>query len=147
MKIAVAGTGYVGLSIAVLLAQNHQVAAVDILPEKVELINARKSPIQDAYIEKYLAEKELNLVATLDAEAAYRDADYVVIDLIGNRHKVSVGHVDCLFANDEMDSECLAVVSVFDGHCTKNQEDCSSDDKDSGEDCYSHDSFHCYIQM
>lgn len=78
-KIAVAGTGYVGLSIATLLAQHHQVVAVDIVPEKVEMINQRKSPIQDEYIEKYLAEKELKLTATLDAESAYRDADYVVI--------------------------------------------------------------------
>ena len=78
-KIAVAGTGYVGLSIAVLLAQHNQVMAVDIIPEKVELINQRKSPIQDEYIEKYLAEKELNLTATLDAEVAYKDADIVVI--------------------------------------------------------------------
>lgn len=78
-KIAVAGTGYVGLSIAVLLAQHNQVMAVDIVPEKVELINQRKSPIQDEYIEKYLAEKELNLTATLDAEEAYKDADIVVI--------------------------------------------------------------------
>nr|WP_288825890.1 nucleotide sugar dehydrogenase [uncultured Clostridium sp.] len=79
LKIAVAGTGYVGLSIAILLAQHHKVTAVDIIPEKVELINNRKSPIQDEYIEKYLAEKELNLTATLDAEAAYIDADFVVI--------------------------------------------------------------------
>ena len=79
MNIAVAGTGYVGLSIATLLAQHHHVTAVDILPEKVEKINRRQSPIQDAYIEKYLAEKELDLTATLDAEAAYRDADFVVI--------------------------------------------------------------------
>lgn len=79
LKIAVAGTGYVGLSIATLLSQHHKVAAVDIVPEKVELINNKKSPIQDDYIEKYLAEKELNLVATLDAEAAYKDADFVVI--------------------------------------------------------------------
>lgn len=78
-KIAVAGTGYVGLSIAVLLAQHNQVMAVDIIPEKVELINQRKSPIQDEYIEKYLAEKELNLTATLNAEEAYKDADIVVI--------------------------------------------------------------------
>ena len=78
-KIAVAGTGYVGLSIATLLAQHHDVVAVDIVPEKVELINHRKSPIQDEYIEKYLAEKELSLVATLDAELAYKDADFVVI--------------------------------------------------------------------
>lgn len=78
-KIAVAGTGYVGLSIATLLAQNHKVMAVDILPEKVEKINNRISPIQDEYIEKYLAEKELNLTATLDAEVAYKDADFVVI--------------------------------------------------------------------
>ena len=79
MKIAVAGTGYVGLSIATLLSQHHEVVAVDIIPEKVELINHRKSPIQDEYIEKYLAEKDLNLTATLDAEAAYKDADFVVI--------------------------------------------------------------------
>ena len=79
MRIAVAGTGYVGLSIATLLAQHHEVWAVDILPEKVELINRRKSPIQDEYIEKYLKEKELNLMATLDAEEAYKDANYVVI--------------------------------------------------------------------
>ena len=79
MNIVVAGTGYVGLSIATLLAQHHHVTAVDILPEKVEKINRRQSPIQDEYIEKYLAEKELDLTATLDAEAAYRDADFVVI--------------------------------------------------------------------
>ena len=79
MKIAVAGTGYVGLSIATLLSQNHEVIAVDIVPEKVEKINKRISPIQDEYIEKYLKEKELNLTATLDAEAAYKDADFVVI--------------------------------------------------------------------
>ena len=78
-KIAVAGTGYVGLSIATLLSQHHQVTAVDIVPEKVELINNRKSPIQDEYIEKYLAEKELDLTATLDAKAAYSDAEFVVI--------------------------------------------------------------------
>ena len=79
MKIAVAGTGYVGLSIAVLLAQHNEVHAVDIVPEKVELINSRKSPIQDEYIEKYLAEKELDLTATLDAKSAYSDAEIVVI--------------------------------------------------------------------
>ena len=79
MKIAVAGTGYVGLSIATLLSQHHEVIAVDIIPEKVDLINHKKSPIQDEYIEKYLAEKDLNLTATLDAEAAYKDADFVVI--------------------------------------------------------------------
>lgn len=79
MKIAVAGTGYVGLSMATLLSQNHSVVAVDIVPEKVEMINARKSPIQDEYVEKYFAQKELDLVATLDAEAAYRDAEFVVI--------------------------------------------------------------------
>lgn len=78
-KIAVAGTGYVGLSIATLLAQHNQVTAVDIIPEKVELINKRKSPIQDEYIEKYLAEKELDLTVTLDAESAYTDAEFVVI--------------------------------------------------------------------
>ena len=79
LKIAVAGTGYVGLSIATLLSQHHHVTAVDIVPEKVELINNRKSPIQDEYIEKYLAEKELDLTATLDAKEAYADADFVVI--------------------------------------------------------------------
>ena len=78
-KIAVAGTGYVGLSIATLLSQHHQVTAVDIIPEKVDMIKNRKSPIQDDYIEKYLAEKELNLTATLDAKAAYSGADFVVI--------------------------------------------------------------------
>ena len=78
-KITVAGTGYVGLSIATLLSQHHQVTAVDIVPEKVELINNRKSPIQDDYIEEYLAQKELNLTATLDAKTAYTDADFVVI--------------------------------------------------------------------
>ncbi len=78
-NIAVAGTGYVGLSICVLLSQHHRVTAVDIIPEKVDMLNARKSPIQDDYIEKYLAEKALDLTATLDAEAAYRNADFVVI--------------------------------------------------------------------
>lgn len=79
MKIAVAGTGYVGLSIATLLSQHHEVMAVDIIPEKVEMINERKSPIQDEYIEKYLSDKELHMTATLDAEDAYTDADFVVI--------------------------------------------------------------------
>ena len=79
IKIAVAGTGYVGLSIATLLSQHHQVTAVDVIPEKVDLINQRKSPIQDDYIEKYLVEKDLNLTATLDGAAAYKDADFVVI--------------------------------------------------------------------
>lgn len=79
LKIAVAGTGYVGLSIATLLSQHHKVTAVDIIPEKVELINNKKSPIQDEYIEKYLTEKELDLTATTDGEAAYRDADFVII--------------------------------------------------------------------
>jgi len=79
MKIAVAGTGYVGLSIATLLAQHHEVTAVDIVPEKVDMINRRQSPIQDEYIEKYLAEKDLHLKATLDAESAYKEAEYVVI--------------------------------------------------------------------
>ena len=79
MKIAVAGTGYVGLSMATLLAQHHRVLAVDIVPEKVEMINRRQSPIQDEYIEKYFAEKELDLTATLDAEMAYREAEFVVI--------------------------------------------------------------------
>ena len=79
MKIAVAGTGYVGMSIATLLAQHNHVTAVDVIPEKVEKINKKISPIQDEYIEKYLAEKELDLTATLDGRAAYKDADFVVI--------------------------------------------------------------------
>lgn len=79
LKIAVAGTGYVGLSIATLLSQHHKVMAVDIVPEKVELINSKKSPIQEEYIEKYLAEKGLDLTATLDAKEAYSDVDFVII--------------------------------------------------------------------
>lgn len=79
MNIAVAGTGYVGLSIATLLSQHNRVTAVDVVPEKVEMINRKKSPIQDEYIEKYLAEKNLDLTATLDGVSAYRDADFVVI--------------------------------------------------------------------
>ena len=79
ITVAVAGTGYVGLSIATLLSQHHKVYAVDIVPEKVELINNKKSPIQDEYIEKYLAEKDLDLTATLDAKEAYSNADFVVI--------------------------------------------------------------------
>lgn len=78
-KIAIAGTGYVGLSIATLLAQYNQVTAVDVIPDKVEMLNNRKSPIQDEYIEKYLAEKELNLTATLDAKSAYSNAEFIVI--------------------------------------------------------------------
>ena len=85
--IAVAGTGYVGLSIATLLAQHHKVYAVDIVPAKVDIINRHKSPIQDEYIEKYLAEKDLALTATLDAEMAYRAADYVVIAAPTNERK------------------------------------------------------------
>ena len=79
MKIAIAGTGYVGLSMAVLLAQHNDVTAVDILPEKVDLINRRKSPIADKEIEQYLAENELRLVSTLDGESAYRNADFVIV--------------------------------------------------------------------
>ena len=79
MIITVAGTGYVGLSIATLLAQNHKVYAIDIIPEKVEMINNRKSPIQDDYIEKYLSEKNLDLTATLDAKEAYGNSDFVII--------------------------------------------------------------------
>ena len=79
LKVAVAGTGYVGLSIATLLSQNHQVTAVDVIPEKVEKLNNKISPIQDDYIEKYLAEKNLNLRATLDGREAYKDADFIVI--------------------------------------------------------------------
>ena len=83
-KIAIAGTGYVGLSIATLLSQHHQVTAVDIIPKKVDMINNRKSPIQDEYIEKYLTENDLDLTATLDAKAAYSDADFVVIAALTN---------------------------------------------------------------
>ncbi|MCE2151705.1 NAD-binding protein [Streptococcus thermophilus] len=92
LKIAVAGTGYVGLSIATLLSQHHKVTAVDIIPEKVELINNKKSPIQDEYIEKYLAEKELDLTVTLDAKEAYSDADFVVIAAPTNVY--STNHID-----------------------------------------------------
>ena len=89
LKIAVAGTGYVGLSLAVLLAQHHQVTALDIVPEKVEMINNKKSPIRDEYIEKYLAEKELDLTATLDAKEAYSDADFVVIAAPTNVYSIN----------------------------------------------------------
>ena len=91
-KIAVAGTGYVGLSLGVLFAQHHQVVAVDIVQAKVDMINNKKSPIQDDYIEKYLAEKDLNLTATLDAKAAYSDADFVVIAAPTNVY--STNHID-----------------------------------------------------
>ena len=92
LKIAVAGTGYVGLSIATLLSQHHKVMAVDIVPEKVELINSKKSPIQEEYIEKYLAEKELDLIATLDAKEAYSDVDFVIIAAPTNVY--STNHID-----------------------------------------------------
>ena len=91
-KIAVAGTGYVGLSLGVLLSQHHQVVAVDIVQAKVDMINNKKSPIQDDYIEKYLAEKDLNLTATLDAKVAYSDADFVVIAAPTNVW--SINHID-----------------------------------------------------
>ena len=103
MKIAVAGTGYVGLSIATLLSQHHEVMAVDILPEKVEKINRRISPIQDEYIERYLAEKPLNLTATLDAEAAYRNADFVVIAAPTNYDPVR-NHFDTSKVEDVLES-------------------------------------------
>ncbi len=102
MKIAVAGTGYVGLSLATLLAQHNQVTAVDVIPEKVELINRRKSPIQDEYIEKYLAEKELDLTATLDGAAAYKDADFVVIAAPTNYDPVK-NHFDTHCIEDVID--------------------------------------------
>ena len=86
-KIAVAGTGYVGLSIAILLAQNNHVMAVDVIPEKVEKINNRISPIRDEYIEKYLSEKHLDLIATLDGRMAYKDADFIVIAACGGSDK------------------------------------------------------------
>lgn len=102
MKIAVAGTGYVGLSLATLLAQHNQVTAVDVIPEKVELINQRKSPIQDEYIEKYLAEKDLDLTATLDGAAAYRDSDFVVIAAPTNYDPVK-NHFDTHCIEDVID--------------------------------------------
>lgn len=102
MKIAVAGTGYVGLSLATLLAQHNQVTAVDVIPEKVELINQRKSPIQDEYIEKYLAEKDLDLTATLDGAAAYRNADFVVIAAPTNYDPVK-NHFDTHCIEDVID--------------------------------------------
>ena len=92
LKIAVAGTGYVGLSIATLLGQHHKVTAVDIVPEKVELINQKKSPIQDEYIEKYLKEKKLDLTATMDAMKAYSDADFVII--AASTNVWSTNHID-----------------------------------------------------
>lgn len=95
-KIAIAGTGYVGLSIATLLSQHHQVTAVDIIPKKVDMINNRKSPIQDEYIEKYLTEKDLDLTATLDAKAAYSDADFVVIAALTNVRPTQFAEVGLL---------------------------------------------------
>ena len=98
LKIAVAGTGYVGLSIATLLSQHHQVTAVDVIPEKVDMLNRKQSPIQDEYIEKYLSEKELNLTATLDGTKAYSDADFVVIAAPTNydpvKHYFDTHHIE-----------------------------------------------------
>ena len=111
--IAVAGTGYVGLSIATLLSQNNKVYAVDIIPEKVELINQRKSPIQDEYIEKYLAENELDLTATLDAETAYKDAEFVVVAAPTN-YDSKTQHFDTsaveavIKLRDELNAKCTA---------------------------------------
>ena len=107
-KVAVAGTGYVGLSIATLLSQHHQVTAVDIVPEKVALINDHKSPIQDDYIEKYLAEKDLDLTATLDARAAYSDADFVVIAAPTN-YDSHTQHFD----TSAVEVDALAVSAIF----------------------------------
>ena len=94
IKIAVAGTGYVGLSIATLLAQHHQVIAVDVIPEKVEMLNRKQSPIQDEYIEKYLAEEKLNLTATLDAKEAYSNADYVVTNYDPVKNYFDTHHIE-----------------------------------------------------
>ena len=102
LKIAVAGTGYVGLSLAVLLAQHHQVTALDIVPEKVEMINNKKSPIRDEYIEKYLAEKELDLTATLDAKEAYSDADFVVIAAPTNVYSTNRYDVGVISGSDSV---------------------------------------------
>ena len=104
-KIAVAGTGYVGLSLSVLLAQHNQVTAVDIVQAKVDMINNHKSPIQDDYIEKYLAEKELNLTATLDAKAAYSDADFVVIAAPTNVY--STKHIDVTTSKSACFAHCM----------------------------------------
>lgn len=105
-KIAVAGTGYVGLSIATLLSQHHHVTAVDIIPEKVEMINNRKSPIQDDYIEKYLAEKDLDLTATLDAKAAYSNADFVVIAAPTNVGRIYRRKVESSSKVDKRHQKC-----------------------------------------
>lgn len=115
LKIAVAGTGYVGLSLAVLLAQHHTVIAVDIIPEKVALINSRKSPIQDEYIEKYLAEKKLKLTATIDGKSAYADADLVIIAAPTNYDPVK-NYFDTSAVEDviqlvrSVNSDCMMVI-------------------------------------
>ena len=109
LKIAVAGTGYVGLSIATLLAQHHKVIAVDIIPEKVELINNKKSPIQDEYIKKYLAEKELDLTVTLDAKEAYSDADFVVIATLTNVYPQFLVAICCLPWGDKKNHKLWAI--------------------------------------
>ena len=106
MKIAVAGTGYVGLSISCLIAQHHTVCAVDLIKSKVDSINNRKSPIQDEYIEKYLAEKDLDLTATLDGEAAYRDADFVVIAAPTNVGPIYRSNVESSSKVDRRHQKC-----------------------------------------
>ena len=111
MKIAVAGTGYVGLSIATLLAQHNEVVAVDVIPEKVDMINNKKSPIQDEYIEKYLAEKELDLVATLDGKSAYKDAEYVVIAAPTN-YDPQKNFFDTHHIEDVMTWYCLSILML-----------------------------------
>ena len=103
MKIAVAGTGYVGLSIATLLSQNHEVIALDVIPEKVEMINNRQSPIQDAYIEKYLKEKKLNLIATLDKKIAFQNADFIVISTPTN-YDEKLNYFDTSSVNETIES-------------------------------------------
>ena len=110
LKIAVAGTGYVGLSMSLLLSQHHDVTAVDIVPEKVELINAKKSPVQDEYIEKYLAEKDLKLVATTDGAAAYADAD-IVIRLAVNKVQGSI-RIECI-CQTAYDGSAFVLVNHF----------------------------------
>ena len=106
LKIAVAGTGYVGLSIATLLGQHHKVTAVDIVPEKVELINQKKSPIQDEYIEKYLKEKKLDLTATMDAMKAYSDADFVIIAASTNVGRIYRRKVESSSKVDKRHQKC-----------------------------------------
>ena len=115
-KIAVAGTGYVGLSLGVLLSQHHQVVAVDIVQAKVDMINNKKSPIQDDYIEKYLAEKDLNLTATLDAKTAYSDADFVVIAAPTNYDSKTHGNRSVAMVRDDREKVSQTFWNIYVAH-------------------------------